>query len=145
MASLTNLIFLSDVGSLHMNFPEVVLSANLKAGSSAKTQKFTLKLTFSNSFLECEERGTFSGDLLEYFYNWYNEDNSLIMKFHNHEHPAGTDVTSIKRFDPLHIHKKQDPSDNDGKIHDHSPFQNLDDVLRIPPISKLNGGVTFGK
>lgn len=73
-------------------------------------------------------------------YNWYNEDNSLIMKFHNHEHPVGTDVTTIKRFDPLHIHKKQDSSDNEGKVHDHSPFQSLDDVLRKLPISKLNGG-----
>lgn len=42
-----------------------------------------------------------------YWYDWYDSDKKLIMKFHAHYHQDGTPA-EITKFDPFHIHAQDD-------------------------------------
>ncbi|WP_150267129.1 hypothetical protein [Paenibacillus tepidiphilus] len=70
----------------------------------AYNPKFTIKLNGWDSYLKCEEHGDKRGNLQAFFYNWYNKDHSLIMKFHNHTHEKYPDAADeVTEFDPVHL------------------------------------------
>ncbi|BCG61351.1 hypothetical protein [Paenibacillus sp. URB8-2] len=130
MAEFTQEVFTSIPGNIKNVHPDIVLDVT-QDNQSAYNPKFTIKLIGWNSYLKCEEHGDKTGNLQAFFYNWYNQDGTLIMKFHNHGHDQYPDVPAeITEFDPVHL---QFPllgvSDLEGKIRDHSIYQSLDDVL----------------
>lgn len=65
----------------------------------------------------------------EFWYNWYNDDEKLIMKFRNHHHNGPPSY--ITSFDPVHLQLKRDAEDDNGNIHEHSTYQSLEQVLNF--------------
>ncbi|OBZ12911.1 hypothetical protein A8L34_29635 [Bacillus sp. FJAT-27264] len=132
MAEFTQEVFTSIPGNIKNVHPEIVLDVT-EDHTSAFNPKFTIKMNGWDSYLKCEEYGDKQGNLQAFFYNWYNKDHSLIMKFHNHNHEKYPDTPdAITEFDPVHL---QFPllvgTDYEGKIRDHSIYQSLDDVLNF--------------
>ncbi|SEK40754.1 DUF6516 family protein [Paenibacillus sp. OK003] len=66
-----------------------------------------------------------------YWYDWYETNQQLIMKFHAHYHPDGTPA-SIIQFDPFHIHS------NDDKRHHNESFRELNDILEFIRLRQLS-------
>lgn len=98
---------------------------------SVVTPKF--KITFEDdSYLDCAEEGEINLKLKKFWYNWYNKDGSLIMKFHNHDHKDDDNAREdTKRFDPLHVQFPANVTDTNGNIRDHGYFECLEDVLAV--------------
>jgi hypothetical protein len=132
LAEFTQEVFTSNPGNIKNVHPEIVLDVT-QDHPSAYNPKFTIKLIGWDSYLKCEEHGDKRGNLQAFFYNWYNKDHSLIMKFHNHTHENYPDAADeITEFDPVNL---QFPllgvADSEGKVRDHSIYQSLDDVLNF--------------
>ncbi|MDP4095640.1 DUF6516 family protein [Paenibacillus sp. P96] len=66
-----------------------------------------------------------------YWYDWYNENKQLIMKFHAHYHPDGTPA-SITKFDPYHLHSSTDTR------HHNEKFRELNDILEFIRVRQLS-------
>lgn len=67
-------------------------------------------LFYDMSYLTCVEFSNQDRQLLQYYYEWYNPERNLIMKFHAHYHSEDT-PEEIRKFDPFHLHKKDSPDD----------------------------------
>lgn len=118
---------LTDLTTIQHTYPSITNVTPIS--QSVIRPKFKLTLA-DGTYLDCEERGEFSLKLNNFWYNWFNSDHTLIMRFHNHGHEDG-DPDDVLQFDPVHLHYKDGPLDNKGNIHDHSEFQSLDDVMNF--------------
>lgn len=107
--------------------PDIILTVRVN-GLSALHPKFDIKFKFDNTLLKCAENGNKDLVLNDFWYNWYNPDGSLTMKFHNHGHPQGT-IADVIDYDPVHVQFPKDKLDVEGKIRDHSHCQTLEEVL----------------
>jgi hypothetical protein len=119
---------ITDTDNLENIYPSVILDVRI-TNDSAFRPKFKIVLRNSNTYLDCEEYGNSKG-LIEFWYNWYNNDGSLIMKFHNHGHPVAADY-HVTKYDPVHLQLKENAEDNDGRKREHSDFQCFDDVMNF--------------
>ncbi|MFB5760041.1 toxin-antitoxin system TumE family protein [Paenibacillus medicaginis] len=66
-----------------------------------------------------------------YWYDWYGENQELIMKFHAHYHPDGTPA-SITKYDPYHIHS------SNRERHYNKKFRELNDILEFIRMRQLS-------
>ncbi|MFB9330715.1 DUF6516 family protein [Paenibacillus aurantiacus] len=101
---------------------------------SSSTLKPKFKIRFEDgSYLDCSEEGQFQGlRLNKFWYNWYNADDSLIMKFHNHDHDDDPNAREdTKRFDPLHVQFPENVTDTNGNLRYHGHFESLEEVLAV--------------
>ncbi|GGA30951.1 toxin-antitoxin system TumE family protein [Paenibacillus physcomitrellae] len=77
------------------------------------------------SKLYCIEELDSNGEFIElYWYDWYDHDKSLIMKFHAHYHKDGT-PPQITMYDPFHIHLR-----NQSRI-TNTAHRELDSILEF--------------
>lgn len=127
MSKVKQPLYLADVNNLKNNFPGIVHDATTLMGHNYRNQKFRIEL-LCGGYMLCEEQGKSNLVLETYYYNWHNDDGTLVIKFHNHYHPPAT-PNSISQFDPLHIQSPDSLTDFHGNVYNHSPFQSLDDIL----------------
>lgn len=66
-----------------------------------------------------------------YWYDWYDSNKQLIMKFHAHKHPEGT-PSSVTKYDPFHIHSADDERHHNEKFHE------LNDILEFIRLRQLS-------
>lgn len=129
--ALTNLR-MTDLNSLEDTYGELISHVDYDNDDYTENPshtKFEICFHDSDSYLECEEvsKNPQSMKVDKFWYNWWNDDESLIMRFHNHFH--GGNPSSVTAFDPVHLHLKDGMDDNKGYIHDHSPCQSLEHLI----------------
>ncbi|WP_435922558.1 toxin-antitoxin system TumE family protein [Paenibacillus sp. DYY-L-2] len=112
---------------IEQNFSDIILEIRdgvngIRSGAKSIRKTIVFRDT---SKLHCIEELDSNGSYIElYWYDWYDNNKNLIMKFHAHYHPDGTPA-EITVFDPYHIHLS-----NESRIHNTS-HRELDSILEF--------------
>ena len=89
-------------------------------------------------YLQCREIFD-NNNLVEYYYDWYAGNDTILQKFHAHYHPNDT-PEEVKKFDPWHWHVPKDEIEKDGQRVPSKEGYTIDDVLEehvLPHILRL--------
>ncbi|WP_339306653.1 DUF6516 family protein [Paenibacillus sp. FSL L8-0435] len=80
----------------------------------------------------CVEEIDRNGGFIElYWYDWYDDQKELVMKFHAHYHPDETPA-NITMYDPFHIHTANERRLNNEK------FQELYTILEFTRLRNIS-------
>ena len=124
----------SNFNFIEENYSDIIYeireSANGIQSDSRSIRKTILFHDFSK--LICIEELDKSRCFIElYWYDWYDSNQRLIMKFHAHYHSVDT-PSYITKYDPFHIHS------GDDERHHNEKFRELNDILEFIRVRQLS-------
>ena len=104
-----------------------------------------IKFYDDDCYLHCREIFE-KNELLEYYYDWYAGNGTILQKFHAHYHPNDA-PEEVSRFDPWHWHVPKDENEKEGQrvpskegytIHDVLEEHVLPHILRVKRSKRSN-------
>lgn len=118
---------------VEQNFADIIEEVRDGVGGLKSDSKSARKtIVFRDmSKMHCIEELDRMGYIELYWYDWYDSDKQIIMKFHAHYHQDGTPVR-ITKYDPFHIHNHAD-----GRLVNEK-FRELNDILEFIRIRQFS-------
>lgn len=117
---------------IEQNFSDIIEEIRDGANGIRSDRRSNRKTIVFRDFskLVCIEELDAAGCIEIYWYDWFESNQSLIMKFHAHYHPDGTPA-EITLYDPFHIHV-------DEKRHPNEKFRELNSILEFIRLRQLS-------
>lgn len=119
---------------IEKNFSDIISEIRENANGIRSDSRSIRKTILFHDFskLICIEELDMDRCFIElYWYDWYDSNKQLIMKFHAHKHPEGT-PSSVTKYDPFHIHSADDERHHNEKFHE------LNDILEFIRLRQLS-------